>query len=98
MEKPPHKFPPLELLEATHTFPGPYTFKVIGENENSFPQRVVEAALMAAGPSCDPTHTTRETESGKHIAVTLDVQAQTAETVIRIYEELVKLSGTVLVL
>jgi putative lipoic acid-binding regulatory protein len=92
-----HRFPPLELLKSTHTFPGPYTFKVIGENQNSFPERVVEAALMAV-PDCDPIHTIRETDSGKHMAVTLEVKAESAEKVVRIYEELVKLSGTVLVL
>ena len=92
-----HRFPPLDLLKATHTFPGAYTFKVIGENQNSFPQRVMEAALMAA-PDSDPKTSIRETDSGKHMAVTLEVKAQSAEKVIRIYEELVKLSGTVLVL
>lgn len=93
----PPKFPPLELLKATHTFPGAYTFKVIGENVNSFPERVIEAALMAA-PESQPQHTVRETESGKHIAVTLEVRAESADRVVRIYEELVKLKGTVLVL
>lgn len=91
------RFPPLELLKATHTFPGAYTFKVIGENQNSFPHRVVEATLMAV-PDCEPKHTIRETDSGKHMAVTLEVRVESAEKIIRIYEQLVKLSGTVLVL
>ena len=93
----PPKFPPLDLLKATHTFPGTYTFKVIGENQNSFPERVVEAALIAA-PESQPKPSVRETESGKHIAVTLEIRAESADRVIRVYEELVKLKGTVLVL
>lgn len=94
----PHKFPSLELLRANHTFPGSYTFKVIGEHQNSFPERVVEAALRAVGPECQPKHTVRETDSGKHSAVTLEVRAESPEKVIRIYEELVKLQGAILVL
>jgi len=94
----PPKFPPLELLKATHTFPGTYTFKVIGDHQNSFSERVVEAALRAVGAECNPRVSTRETDSGKHIAVTLNVQAESAEKVVRVYEELVKLKGTILVL
>jgi len=97
MTQPP-KFPSLELLKATHSFPGAYTFKVIGEHQNSFPERVIEAALQAVGPECNPRHTVRETDSGKHIAVTLEVQAESADKVIRIYEKLVTVKGAILVL
>ncbi|NBX92297.1 MAG: DUF493 domain-containing protein [Proteobacteria bacterium] len=93
-----HRFPPLELLKATHRFPGNYTFKVIGENENNLAARVVETAYMAAGPHSQPRHTVRETDSGKHIAVTLEVTVETAELVVRIYEQLVNLKGVILVL
>jgi len=92
------KFPPLELLKSTHKFPGLYTFKVIGEHQNSFPERVIEAALRASGENIQPKHTVRETDSGKHIAVTLVVRAENAETVLKIYKELVELKGAVLVL
>jgi uncharacterized protein len=92
------KFPSLELLKSTHQFPGPYTFKVIGEHLNSFPERVIEPALRAGGENIQPRHTVRETDSGKHIAVTLEVRAENAETVLKIYEELVKLKGAILVL
>lgn len=93
-----HRFPPLELLKATHRFPGTYTFKVIGENQNNLPARVVETAFMVAGPHSQPRHTVRETDSGKHIAVTLEVNVESAEAVVRIYEQLVNLKGAVLVL
>ena len=33
----------LELLERTHDFPCPYTFKVIGKVDNGFSARVVAA-------------------------------------------------------
>ena len=35
--------PPIELLERTHHFPGPYMFKFIGKVENGFVARVVAA-------------------------------------------------------
>ena len=33
--------PSVEMLESGHTFPGPYTFKVIGFAEGNFTGRVV---------------------------------------------------------
>ena len=30
------ELPSIELLEAVHHFPGPYTFKVIGKSDNGF--------------------------------------------------------------
>ncbi len=33
----------LALLESTHTFPGPYTFKVIGRTDLAFVARTVAA-------------------------------------------------------
>ena len=37
------ELPSIELLEATHEFPGPYIFKAIGRVENGFAARVVAA-------------------------------------------------------
>jgi len=39
----------LRALNDCHNFPGPYTFKVIGENTAAFLARVVQAAVIVLG-------------------------------------------------
>ena len=52
--------PPLELLEKTHQFPGPYMFKAIGRVENGFAARVVAAVREELGDSVDPPFKVRD--------------------------------------
>ncbi len=92
------KPPPIDLLHSTHTFPTDYTFKVIGSVENAFVDRVVAAARQAAYDSTKLQHSTRHTEGGKHVAVTLSVHAPSAEAVLEIYHALAKLEGLVLLM
>src|SRR5947207_3174560 len=63
--------PPIELLESTHTFPGPYTFKVIGKAERGFAARAVAAVRDALAFEADPPFTTREATGGRHVALAL---------------------------
>jgi putative lipoic acid-binding regulatory protein len=77
--------PAIELLEANHTFPGPYMFKVIGRVENGFVARVVAAAREALAEPVDPPFRVRETSGGRHVAVTLEPTVQSAEQVLAVY-------------
>lgn len=90
--------PSIELLEATHSFPGMYQIRVIGRADDDFAGRVVTAALSElAGPS-ELEHTVRQTPGGRHVAVTLDLTVQTAEQVRAIYASLQELHGLTLLL
>lgn len=85
--------PSVELLENTHQFPGPYTFKVIGRVEAGFVARTVAAVRDQLDGEVDPPYRTRETSGGRHIAVTLEPQVQNAWEVIAIYQRLSLLAG-----
>lgn len=87
-----------ELLGANHPFPGPYQIKAIGSSGDDFPGRVVAAALtQLAGPS-ELEHSIRQTQGGRHVAVTLELTVQSAEQVLAIYAALREVEGLALLL
>jgi uncharacterized protein len=90
--------PTLELLRATHSFPGPYTFKAIGPSSGGFAARVVAAAREALKAPVDPPFRTRESEGGKHIAVTLDLTLASAEQVLKVYEHILEVRGLIMLM
>jgi putative lipoic acid-binding regulatory protein len=87
--------PSIELLESTHTFPGPYMFKVIGLAERGFVARAVAAVREELVEPVDPPFRVRETAGGKHVAVTVQPTVQTARQVLAIYGRLRTLAGLV---
>jgi putative lipoic acid-binding regulatory protein len=90
--------PTIELLEATHTFPGVYVFKVIGRAEGAFAERVVAGAREALGRDVDPPFKIREAVGGRHVAVTLEPHVETAHQVLAVYRRLCATEGVVLFL
>jgi len=92
------KLPPIELLEKTHKFPGPYMFKAIGRVENGFVARVVAAVRDELAVSADPPYKFREALGGRHVAVTLEPTLQTVEQVLAVYRRIRKTAGLVMLL
>lgn len=90
--------PPLDLLKKEHEFPGNYPFKAVGEVEQHFESRVVEAVRTELALTTDPTYRTRLSASGIHCAVTIDLPVQRAEQVISVYQKVSNLPGLVLLL
>jgi len=90
------KMPPLELLESAHTFPGPYTFKVIGKADRGFLARTVAAVREELAHEADPPYRMRESVGGRHIAITLEPQVQTAQQVLDVYRRLSLTVGLVM--
>lgn len=88
----------LQLLLATHHFPGPYTFKVIGHDTDGFVARVVEKVREGLKIQIDPPFRTQPSSSGKHVSVTIEPHVFSAEEVIAVYQELAKTAGVVMVL
>jgi hypothetical protein len=85
--------PSVELLESTHSFPGDYKIKAIGWADDDFEFRVVEAVCACLAARSDLEYSVRSTPGGRHIAVTLDINVQTAEQVRAIYAELQEVKG-----
>jgi putative lipoic acid-binding regulatory protein len=85
--------PSVELLEATHSFPGEFKIKAIGLADDDFESRVIEAVSAVLPARSDLDYSVRSTPGGRHIAVTLDLTVQTAEQVLAIYAELRAVKG-----
>ena len=83
----------LEVLRQVHDFPGPYVFKIIGENTPDFIARVVQAAVIILGPKVAPQVATRQSSGGKHQSITLTVRVADAERVLDLYDVLGKVGG-----
>jgi uncharacterized protein len=90
------ELPTIALLESTHTFPGPYVFKVIGRTDLSFVARAVAAVRDELGDDADPPYRVRESAGGRHTAVTLEPVVQTARQVLAVYRRLGKIAGLVM--
>jgi putative lipoic acid-binding regulatory protein len=90
-----YKLPPVDLLEATHEFPGPYMFKAIGHLSNSFVARTVAAMRSALGVEVDPPYTIRQTNNGRFGAITFQVRATSAQQVLEVYRVMQKLEGLI---
>jgi putative lipoic acid-binding regulatory protein len=91
-----YEMPPIDLLESTHTFPGPYMFKVIGLADRGFVARTVAAVREELAEPADPPYSVREAVGGRHVAVTVEPVVQTAQQVLDIYGRLKSLAGLVM--
>ena len=92
------KPPPIELLAATHVFPGNYVLKVIGSAEEWFAERVVAAVREEMMLDKDPVFKLRKTAGGKHVAVSLELHALSAQQIHDVYLRLMKIPGVILLL
>ncbi len=90
--------PSVEILEAHHTFPGPYAFKVIGTDEGNFTARVVSSVRDELRLELDPPYTFRTTKNGNHVAITLEPDCESAQQVIAVYSRLMGMDGIVMLL
>lgn len=82
----------LEKLKAVHEFPGPYTFKIIGDNVPELLHAVM-AAVNARLPKANPEFSTRTSSGGRHQSITLILEVPDAEAVSVLYEEFHGLKG-----
>ena len=90
--------PSIEFLEKTHTFPGKYLFKIIGSAERDFADRVADAVALVLPNPTDAMFTQRTSGTGRHLAVTIEVQVTSAQTVHELYKQFATLEGIVMLL
>jgi len=88
--------PSLELLDATHDFPGPFMFKVIGKVDGNFVGRVVSAVRSRLPEEMEPAFSTRHTANGRHVCVTIEPVVASAAQVIEIYARLRPVPGVMM--
>ena len=90
--------PSLELLESLHSFPGPYQIKAIGITDDDFEIRVLDAVRSQLANPDELQYTVRATPAGRHVSLTLHIQAQTADEVRQVYDRIKELKGLHLLL
>lgn len=78
--------PARELIEAAHDFPGEYTIKAFGPANNGFREAVAVAIEHAVGAR----HECRERlgSKGNSMCITVVLQVETVDEVLRTYERL----------
>lgn len=85
----------ITLLNQCHSFPGPYVFKLIGENTTLFYDAVLSEVSKELG---EVVHLgaglfTRESSAGRYLSVTLKLEMGSAEQVLRLYDRFSRLEG-----
>src|SRR5262245_54146360 len=89
----------IELLEASHVFPGTFSLSVIARSDE-----IVEAAVLAAaavgldGPLAVDAHERRPSEHGKYVSHRLQVPVASAEDVLALYARLRAVDGVISIL
>ena len=81
-------YPTIESLEAVHTFPCWFTIKAIGINTDVFTVAVRDAVSIVM---LDPNRLkikARESSTGKHISMSLDVYVDNAGQVQQLYAQI----------
>lgn len=88
--------PDRELLLAQHPFPGEYMIKAFGPSGPAFVTAVEAAASSIVGSRF--VSRTRDSRQGNKICVTLELQAETVDEVIEVYERLYAIDSLLLIL
>ena len=88
--------PPLELLEVTHEFPGPFVFKAIGLNRDGFVELIVAGIRDVLAMETDPPYELKQTSGGRHVSVTITPTVESAIQVLAIYERIRAVDGLVM--
>lgn len=85
--------PAVELLDATHTFPGRYTFKAIGRYDDAFVARIVGAVRDELDAETDPPYKLRTSSGGRHVSVSLEPEVESPEQVLAVYRRIGDVPG-----
>ncbi len=93
-----NEYESLELLLATHHFPGPYMFKVIGRDVDGFQARVLKAVRDALKIDQDPPFRTQPSSAGNHVSITLEPHVFEPSEVITVYQFLRQTDGVLMVM
>ena len=73
------KHPPIELLESTHTFPGPYLFKLVGESGVLSEATLIGVISLRSSEA--KLVSTRHSSSGKHVSFSIEAQVESAQAI-----------------
>ena len=90
--------PSQELLDNTHTFPGPFVFKAIGRNDNAFVAEVVAIVRSELSIDLDPPFRLQPSSRGNHVSITLTPEVESSTQVLAIYARIRTIDGLIMLL
>ena len=79
--------PSVELLLATHEFPGEYIVKAFGPGDDGFRAAVLATAAEVIGAE-RVRSTERGSRHGRKICITLVLSVETVDDVVRVYDRI----------
>ena len=89
----------LELLEATHVFPGDYAISVVALNHDRVTTEIrIVAAERRDQPLCDGDYPMQHSGGGKYVSHRLSIFCAEAADVLRLYARLRAIEGVVTIL
>jgi putative lipoic acid-binding regulatory protein len=89
----------IELLEANHEFPGPFSLSVIARNDEEVTAAVLAAASAGAEPSqVIDRHERKPSAGGKYVSHRLTIPVASAAAVLDLYARLRAVDGVITVL
>lgn len=89
----------IELLEANHDFPGPFSVSVIARNDAAVGDAIVAAAAAIDGrPLSEGAYTQKPSAQGKYVSHRLLVTCASADDVLALYKRLREIDGVITVL
>ena len=88
-----HHLPSAEALEAVHSFPCVFHVKAFGPNTAAFTEAVTDAGRSIATSSAAVSFSERASGGGKHVCVTISLDAHNATQVRALYTLLLAVPG-----
>ena len=86
----------LVLLESSHDFPGPYTFKLIYRSAPGLEDRLVERICESVGlPRPEDPPTLRRSGAGRFVSMSLELPIPSARRVLDVYRTIGELDEVV---
>ncbi len=85
----------INLLKQCHSFPGLYVFKLIGDNTSPFYDAVMSEVSKELGGIVhqEANLSTRRSAGGKYLSITLRLEMESAEQVLKLYQRFSRLKG-----
>ena len=85
----------INLLKQCHSFPGLYVFKLIGDNTSPFYDAVMSEVSKELGGIVhqEANLSTRTSAGGKYLSITLTLEMESAEQVLKLYQRFSRLKG-----
>ena len=88
----------IQALEEHHHFPEMVCIKVIGANRADFVTEVLNAIKAGLHVQFEPRYTIRETPHQRHLSISVEVIAGSAESLADAYQRISAVEGVVMVL